>query len=455
MEKNIRHDQAYFNDNLDRILDCARFGRNILLHGPGGVGKTYILRHVAKSLTLDGKIVYMTAMTGVAALNLAGDRTVQGLTVTTLHRFAGVGTAQLDVPSLIARVKSYPGRVKKWRKCQILIIDEVSMLGAELFKKFDAIAKNIRGNDLPFGGIQLILSGDLLQLSPVKDAWVFTAQEWTDLNIRPFVMEVPYRYTDMKFFEMLLRIRTGTQTEDDCKTIRGRVRANVKMQEILATLAKEKAGEIIKPTMFFSKNVDVNGFNMKELDKLEGDEVVFSARDSFTVKKGNPVREEYIKMLDDAIPHTIVLKIGAQVMLKKNLDVDEGLVNGSRGVVSEIIEGEAIVVKFLSGIKIRVDLQEWDYEDKYGIAKRVQLPFLLAWGCTIHKSQGTTLDYAVLDLGPSVFCSGQAYVALSRCKNLEGLFISEFTARSIIVSTEALKYMFQINKMYELENEEK
>jgi ATP-dependent DNA helicase PIF1 len=456
MEKEAKnadtHDQSYFDSNLERITKYTLSGRNILISGSGGTGKSYTLRHIAKQLTLKGIKVYMTALTGVAALNLAGDRSVNGLTVTTLHKFSGTGTAQLDIPSLIARVRSKPMAMKNWMKCQVLIIDEFSMLGGGLFAKLDAIAKAIRRNENPFGGIQLILSGDPLQIEPIKDSWAFTTEPWKELNLRPFVFEVPYRYDDINFFHMLLRIRTGTYTEEDVKTIRGRVRANEKMQELLTSLAKVKAGEIIKPTMFFSKNADVDAFNMRELDKLPGDEYEFVARDSFTTRKGMPIREEYIKMLDDTIPQSIVVKVGAQVMLKKNLDVDAGLVNGSRGVVSEIIEGEAMVVKFLCGEKMRVDLQSWDYEDKYALATRVQIPFTLAWGCTIHRSQGCTLDYAVVDLGASIFCSGQAYVALSRCRNLEGLFISKFTPNSIIVSKEALKFVFQINKMHEIEN---
>lgn len=422
--------QDYFNKNLERILECAKSGRNILIHGCGGCGKSYTLRHVAKNLTLDGKKVYMTALTGVAALNLMGDKSVHNLNVTTLHRFAGVGTAQLDTPSLIARVKSKSSAMKNWMKCQILIIDEFSMLGGELFSKLDAIAKAIRKNDLPFGGIQLILSGDLLQMAPVKDSWIFTVPAWGELGIRPFVLEVPYRYEDNKFFEMLLRIRSGTYTEEDCKTIRGRVRANHKMQEILSSLAKEKAGEVIKPTMFFSKNVDVDAFNMRELDLLKGEEYEFICKDTFTHRKGNPVREEYIKMLDDSMPQKIVLKVGAQVMLKKNLDVDMGLVNGSRGVVSEIIKDEAVIVKFLSGIKIRVDLEKWDYEDRYAIATRVQIPFTLAWGCTIHKCvSGDTMlftDKGIQYIGDLVQSDGWN----NRSINLQTMEGMETTSKS-------------------------
>lgn len=381
----MENSQSYFDDTLGSILKCALSGRNIILHGPGGVGKSYSLRYIAKDLTERNIKVFITALTGVAALNLAGDGKVIGIPVSTLHSFAGVGTAQLDAESLIARVKTKRKAVKRWMKCQVLIIDEVSMLGGSLFNKLDKIAKAIRKNSKPFGGMQLIFSGDMLQLPPVKDTWVFNTEEWELLNLRPFILEVPYRYNNLDFFHMLLRIRIGEQTEEDNKVIRGRVRANKKMQEILSSLSTEKAGEIIRPTMFFSKRIDVDTFNAIELEKLSGEKVEFIAFDRFEIKKGFPNREEYIKMLDDSIPRSVCFKVGAQVMLKKNIDVTGGLVNGSRGVVSEIIKDEALIVKFLSGIKLRVELDTSEVEDKYAIAKRTQIPFILAWGTTIHK----------------------------------------------------------------------
>jgi ATP-dependent DNA helicase PIF1 len=432
--------QSYFDHTLESVLNCVFSGRNIILHGVAGVGKSYMLRHIAKTLEDQNIKVFLTALTGVAALSLAGDKSVHNLTVTTLHSFCGVGTGQLEVAELITKIKNRKKALKNWLKCKVLIIDEVSMLGGSFFAKLDRIAKVIRKSELPFGGIQLIFSGDMLQISPIRDSWAFSTPEWDALNLRPFILEIPYRYTDSDFFQMLLRIRIGEQTEDDYKVIRGRVRANKKMQEILSSLSHEKAGEIIKPTMFFSKRVDVDSYNTRELENLPGESIEFFAHDNFEVKKGAPNREEYIKILDDSVPRSVILKVGAQVMLRKNLDVDGGLVNGSRGVVSEIVKDEAVVVKFLSGIKIRIELQVSEIEDKYAIAKRTQIPFILAWCTTIHKAQGSTLDYAVIDLGPSIFSEGQAYVALSRCASAQGLFISEFVPKSIMVNKEALRY---------------
>jgi ATP-dependent DNA helicase PIF1 len=435
----------------DKILDTVLSGRHILLHGPGGVGKSYTLRYLAKTLRSEfGKNVYITATTGVAAVNLSDMS--RGLSVTTLHRFAGVGTAELDVNGLVSKIKSKHQSLKRWKKCQILIIDETSMLGGGLFQKLDSTGKIIRGNLEPFGGIQLILSGDFLQLPPVKDNFLFLSQAYQDLNIRPFILEKAYRYDNLDFFELLSRVRMGVPSQEDIKILRARGRAHLKMQDLLLTLTNEKAGEVIKPTMSYSKRADVDFFNHRELEKLEGDLITFNCVDTFTNKKGSANQEEYFRLLDDAIPRSIQFKVGAQVMLKQNLDVDNCLVNGSRGVVSEIIKDEALIVKFLNGTKLRVDLGQWEIEDKYAKAKRVQIPFVLAWASTIHKLQSTTLDFVIADLGPSIFSPGQAYVALSRCRNIEGLFISEFIPSCIQADKEALKYVNTLKGKVEKED---
>ena len=433
------------NPALEKILKDAFLGRNVFLHGPGGVGKSYMLRHIAKSLIDMNLKVFVTATTGVAAVGLSSHE--MKVVATTLHRFAGVGTATLGIKALIGKVKGNFLARQRWKKCQVLVIDEVSMLGAELFQKLNAIAQAIRENNRPMGGIQLVLGADFLQLPPVKDDWIFRTQEWENLDIRPFILEEPYRYDSDGFFHMLLRIRKGEITDDDAKTLLRRVRANQRMQDVLDKLVDENPAEIIRPTMFFSKRADVEAFNERELEKLPGKEITFAAKDSFVADKGKPLFEDYQKLLDDDMPRSVMFKVGAQVMLKVNLDTAEGLVNGSRGVVSEIIPEEAMIVKFLSGKKIRIDVHTRTLEDKHALATRTQIPFVLAYAMTIHKSQGSTLDYCVVDLGPTIFAEGQAYVALSRCSSIQGLFISEFLPGSIMASKVAVGYSEQLEQM--------
>lgn len=425
------------NDEVyNKIFECISNGRNVLISGPGGCGKSWTIQRLVPELIKLGKNVFVTATTGVAAVNLS---MCSDIKVSTLHRYAGVGQATLDLKQLISKVKKSLA-VKNWKECDILIIDEISMLGSAFFQKLDAIAKNIRNNDLPFGGIQLIMSGDFLQLAPVKDNWVFSCDEWSKLNLVPFILEIPYRYDDMKFFEMLLRIRLGELNLEDIIILQARVKANRKMNELLAKLTtKHNVGDIVRPTRFYAKRCDVDEFNKQELDKLPGELTTFIAKDEFLKLKTLTV-EDYTKILDEDMPGSVSFKVGAQVMLKINLDIDQGLVNGSRGVVSLIVPGESLVVKFLNGKKVKVDLHTRKYEDKHATVVRIQIPFVLAYAVSIHKSQGCTCDYAIIDIGDSIFSDGQAYVALSRCRNVEGLFISKFTSSKIRANFEAVEY---------------
>lgn len=449
---------------INEILLSISTGKNIMFVGSGGCSKSFTLKRVAENLRNKNKKVYMTSSTGVSALNLNNmenasvENNISSIyPATTLHRFAGIGMGDSPVNVLISKMKVHNKRaVKNWIKCDVLIIDEISMIGGTLFQKLNEIAKILRKNDLPFGGIQLIVSGDFLQLPPVKDIWIFKTQEWEDLNFHPFIFEIPYRYTgeeSNEFFQMLLRIRVGAQNENDIKILRGRVYANQKVHEILNDLALKNddnlLGEIIRPTMLYSLKCDVEAFNNDELAKLPGKLVTFTSVDTFIsnrdhgsdhVKKGHD-EEEYMRLLEQDMPRRVSFKVGAQVMLRKNLSVDEGMINGSRGVITEIIPGEALVVKFLNGKKVRVEIATRIIEDKYFTATRTQIPFILAYASTIHKCQGSTLDYVIVDLGESVFSEGQAYVALSRCKNIKGLFISEFVPSSIIVNKNALQYV--------------
>lgn len=454
------------NKKLKEMLEVALTRRNMIFHAPGGCGKSHALKELSIMLSTTYK-VFATATTGVAAVNLANGHINSNnnheFTVTTLHRFAGIGTANLDIIPLIKKVRSNRKSLNRWKSCEILIIDEISMLGGGLFQKLDKIAKSIKGNNKPFGGIQLIVSGDFLQLPPVKDTWIFHTTEWEDLNLRPFILETPYRYDNMDFFNMLLRIRKGILTETDSKILYSRVKANECVHNILNKISsdsKQNIGEIIKPTMFYSKRDDVESFNLRELDKLEGEEYLFEAEDEFETNNDfesitgflnsydeeGSTRDEYKKLLDYDMPRSISFKIGAQVMLRANLSVETGLVNGSRGVVNSIIPREAVIVKFLNGAKVKIELHSRSFEDKYIKATRKQIPLILSYACTIHRSQGSTLDYAVVDLGYSVFSEGQAYVALSRCRNIKGLFISNFVPQSIKASRSALEYAKELEK---------
>ena len=427
---------------LSDLRTLVNSKRNILIHGPGGCGKSHAIRNLTRSI--NNQHVHVTATTGIAALNIS----TRYMPAKTIHRFSGIKTGDADVKHLISYIERNDKAVKRWKDTKILIIDEVSMLGANFFKKLDTIAKYFRKNNKPMGGIQMIFSGDFLQLPPVKDDYVFTTNVWRDLNIAPIIAETPYRYKDKDFFNFLLRVRKGEVTEDDIRTISRRVRCNNSLNKELDKLKHENPGSVIKPTVFFSKKKDVYFLNKRELEKLDSKEYVFTCTDTTILKdKDKKIEPEYYtKVLDENFPRELRLKVGAQVMLTVNISVEDGFVNGSRGVINDITDSNEIVVMFLNGRKLSIPIHSREIEDEYAIVTRSQIPLVLSSAMTIHKSQGATLDYAVVDLGPSIFAEGQAYVALSRCRNMKGLFVSEFTPMSIKTNQTAVKYIRSIEK---------
>jgi ATP-dependent DNA helicase PIF1 len=429
--------ELYFGDIVQQI-DAHH---NILFHAPGGVGKTYTLKRVGKYFKSLGWKVCFTALTGVAALNLY-DPALK-IPTTTLHKWAGMGLAREEAPRLLAKILHDQDAKQRWSQTQLLVIDEISMWGAELFEKMDFIARRVRRRENePFGGLQLLLSGDFLQLPPIKQEWIFMSTQWGQLKLLPYVFNTPKRFPDTAWFELLLRVRKSKQTKTDINILRSRVDAYHKWKEEVV-----EDTMTIKPTTLYSRKMDVYMENMNELDKLEGTIFQFQAKDSFDAytKKGRS--EYYEKMVEEDIPSSIILKVGAQVMLKKNLDVTRGLANGSRGVVTNLGKDYADV-KFLNGKQVQVKYAKWEIEDKDGLFVRSQIPLILAWATTIHKSQGSSIDLLTVDLGPSVFAAGQASVALSRVKTLEGLFISDFYDACIRCDPKALSISNTIDRQF-------
>ncbi len=423
-----------FNDTeLEIIKNAVEHKNNIFLHGPAGTGKSTLIKEISDRLLKQGKKVAITATTGAAALNIKG---------CTLHRFAGIGLGKDDQWKLLKRIMSNRKYISRWRDTDVLIIDEVSMLGGDLFEKINFIAKRVRNRLSPMGNIQIIVSGDLLQLPPIKDKWIFESEAWNSLGLKIYNLTESKRYDKDDYFEMLLRIRDGNPSTADIKKLEA---CQEEYENVIDDIEKWE----IKPTILYSKRIDVDYHNKNELDKLTGMEYEFESTDSFEFKNQLVTDEQkkyYLTVLDDAIPSSILLKIGAQVMLRKNLDPDIGLVNGSRGVVLEVQEKTGgVKVKFFNGITMDIFDQEWEIKDEDAVVIRTQIPLILAWSYTIHKAQGCTLDLAVVDVGSSVFTYSQAYVALSRLKNIKGLYLSDFDRNSIRADPTALNYTKMIN----------
>jgi len=421
------------------ILQSLVDKKNIAISGPGGVGKTYQINRIREYCEEQDIKYHVCASTGIAAVLIGG---------TTLHHWAGIKPYMVE--------KFQKGDLKviiNWKKestkrivsTKLLIIDEVSMVGKSLFELIDVICKKIKKNDKPFGGIQIIVSFDMLQLAPVKDDYIFNSSVWEDLNFSYVYFTQTYRTADMRFFELLSRARVGKLNEEDVKILKQRLHA--KNDEF------ENKG--IKPTILYSHKVNVEKINFEEIKKLPGSFYNYKCKDALykndlditpTYTSQPPELTEYFEemvlLMNTIIDDEIFLKPMAQVMLTKNLSVEEGLVNGSRGVITAC-EANGVRVKFCTKDKdILIPYVDFEYTDPLTKISfvRMHIPLKLDWSISIHKSQGQTLEYAKLDLGKNIFCAGQSYVALSRMKSLEGMILLSFDERKVFASEEALDF---------------
>lgn len=392
--------------------------RNVYLEGPGGTGKSTILKHIYEHAKAKGISVAMTAATGCAAVNVNGQ---------TLHRWAGILLGKGSPEELVRIIRKNPNNVERWRKTKLLLIDEISMVGGSLLDKLDCVARSIRRVPETFGGMQLVVSGDFLQLQPIKDVFAFKSRVWSELNFHVEHFSYPYRYPDKDFFELLQRAKFGELTDIDIDTLKSR-------------MGKYKDSDI-KPTVLHSLNIDVDEANMKELVKLPPPTYKYQATDNVPAS----IRTDgTIKCLDNMVQQILVFRNGAQVMLIVNTDDEVGLVNGSRGVILGC-ESDGINVKFKSGTffigKHEFALEVETKNGKKSKATRTQIPLILAYSCTFHKVQGATLDCAVINLGKSIFTSGMGYVGLSRIRTLDGLYLSDFDPSKIKPNQEALEFV--------------
>lgn len=299
-------------------------------------------------------------------------------------------------------------------------------------------------------GNRRFLLGDLTvthncQLPPVKGDFAFESDLWNEMKFFNFRMTHPYRFPDPDHFAMLGRIRVGKMTPADIAKLRSRVTVHEAYRK---RIVSGELVESIKPTRIFSLKQDVESINQQELQALDGEAFIFEATDTVIPKpdsKGKihyreeDIRQDYVDFMDGVAPAECLFKVGAQVMLTKNLSVESGLVNGSRGVIEELHE-ERIVVLFKSGLRVDIVPYSYEYEDEKAACVRAQFPLVLAYALTVHKSMGATLDYVVADCGTSVFAPGQGYVLLSRVRTLEGLLLTNFMPELIKPHPKALKF---------------
>ncbi|MEI7986396.1 MAG: PIF1 family ATP-dependent DNA helicase [Armatimonadota bacterium] len=419
------------NAGQSHALELIESGRNIFLTGQGGVGKSALIKHVKSLWEARGKKIGITSLTGVSALALGGN---------TIHSWGGIGLGDLNCADLLKKVRKKPQK-KNWMGTDLLVIDEISMMSPDLLLKLDFIGRALRRCEKAFGGIQLVLSGDFCQLPPVKtDVFCFECTTWTACKLEVVQLTENMRQSDPIFMKILGEVRMGILTQEGRQLLESRIGAKVGKEGIV-------------PTKLFSHRKAADEVNEKGLAAIPRDNNVlqrFAAIDYIAAKHEIPedIKRYYIAAIDKACQARPVLDllVGAQVMLIHNLDPKQGLVNGSVGHVIRFEEMRP-VVRFSNGIETIIQAHDWDLtvgEDI--VASRRQIPLILSYAITIHRSQGSTLDYVEIDLGDDIFAAGQFYVALSRVRSLEGLSITNFSKGGLISDPKVRNFYAQLEE---------
>lgn len=431
----------------DRALNDAQ---SVFLSGAAGTGKSHLLRFIIQNLQRSNSKFGVCAPTGVAAINVGGS---------TLHSFFGIGLGQGSLDSLLKKVRKNKPALKRIKETEILLIDEVSMLSSDLFDILDAISKIIRQDDRPFGGMQLIAVGDFFQLPPImveNDSFdweerdearpfCFDSSIWAELGLRTNTFElqqVQRQESGSKFEQFLHLIRIGEVTPDIIRDFNDK--CLIGNQHKLPT-------DGIVPTRLYALNRNVDEENEVRLAQLKGEMMTCKAKDEWreTMPTGTSaaVKKNMKHSIATEMPDEVQWKVGAQVMLTRNKDLKQGLVNGSRGVIESFLKepgGHFLpIVRFDNGLVEKIDMAEavrYNPDGGPGCLVRKQIPLRLAWAMTIHKSQGTTLTRAILDISSS-FEPGQAYVSLSRVRSINGLWLERPVRMSnVMVSRRVLNY---------------
>ncbi|KAL3665744.1 hypothetical protein V7S43_019058 [Phytophthora oleae] len=400
------HRNSKLTAEQERVLELVAQGKNVFFTGSAGTGKSFLLQHLLKSGCghAMGR-VYATATTGIAAYNIGG---------MTLHHFAGIDPrAHTSRQELLKQISRKKDAITRWKTARVLVIDEVSMLDGCLFDDLEAVARQIRRSTAFFGGIQLVISGDFFQLPPVgrrvrsqgtgsapaPSLLCFESSAWVRGITETVVLKEIFRQRDDDFVRILNAFRVGRPTAAMID----------KLNERYKPSASSDSDDAIH---IFSHNDDVLRTNTRALDEL--------GSKKFNYLSADRGKTEFLSACPASAK--LSLKMNARVLLIKTLNAARGLVNGSRGIVEGFTpQSNLPIVRFSNGVTEVVRQEEFSVSvADVVLASRRQLPLALAWAISIHKSQGLSFDAAVLDLS-RVFEFGQAYVALSRVRSLEGL----------------------------------
>ena len=389
------------NIQQQTIFEKYLKGENLFITGPGGSGKTFLIKLIVEDAIKQQKPYKVCALTGCAAILLECG-------ATTLHSFAGIGLANGPVNQVVERVVKNKYRKANWKNTELLIIDEVSMLSLKLFIILDLIAKRVKQKrDQPFGGMHIIFSGDFYQLPPVGNEndpdsfkFCFETPLWDELfpKKNQIILQTIFRQTDEKYAKILNRLRIGEITKTGI--------------EELQKCVNKKFEDNDNPTILMPLRKYADIINNKEYNKLDNtSEHIYEVKSVETIDKQNThsiwpddEKRHELQSLTNSImvDKRITLRLGSVVMCVVNLS--STIYNGSKGIVVGFKDDNPLV-KF-NEITMLITPYVWQ-SDKIPILGIKQLPLIHAWAITIHKSQGMTLDKVYIDLGNDIFESGQ------------------------------------------------
>jgi ATP-dependent exoDNAse (exonuclease V) alpha subunit len=398
-------------------LAIMKTGVNVYLTGSAGSGKTYLLNQYIDYLKEHDIPVAVTASTGIAATHMHG---------MTIHGWAGIGVKEVLTKYDLEALEEKKYLWNRFQNSRVLIIDEVSMLHAHRLDMVDQVCRKFKRKDIPFGGLQVILSGDLFQLPPINktgDAnpkdMIMHSKVWQEMKPAICYLTEQHRQEDDSFLNILNAIRDDALEEEHF--------------ELLSSRHNASLGEGVNPTKLYTHNRNVDNENNLHLENIDSDSFSFDM-----TAKGKDIIVDILKKSCLA-QEKLFLKKGAEVMFIKN-NLEQGYVNGTRGIVENFNSEGLPIVRLLNGKKIEVGFENWAIEeDNKTKASICQIPLRLAWAITIHKSQGMSLDSAEIDLS-NTFAYGMGYVALSRVKTLAGVRLVGFNPNALAVDPEVLSF---------------
>lgn len=455
---------TYLSEEQATALERFKNGYNLFITGAGGSGKTLLIHHLVEHAKSTGKKVQVCALTGCASILL-------GCSAKTIHSWSGIKLARGSIEDIVAQVSRNRQAKKKWKAVQVLIVDEVSMMSRKIFDALEAVARHTRNNPFPFGGIQVVFCGDFYQLPPIPTAsepetgeFCFESDKWATI-FQPknhIELKTIFRQTDTKYIEILSQVRVGELSQENADILKQYVK-----REYDDT---QNNGAFLTKLFPIRSRVDyVNKMMFEKIEEPTTKCEIVKYRNCTTYLETNKqiepailqacralTKQELDAELEQLMANTpcipdLELKRGASVMCTVNLDMEKGICNGSQGIITDFIGGTP-VVKFANGTTMPIGYHSWQSED-FPIVAISGFPLQLSWALTIHKIQGATLGSAQIDIGNGVFEYGQTYVALSRIKSLEGLYLSGFNPNRIKANPKVREFYDNIRQQPSLSDD--